>query len=149
MMPATIDQWFPDQDGLTAAFMRLARQVRSMGGADPAMACLGAVMRRGPIRVSQLADELLLDASTTSRQVRQLETAGLLARAPDPEDQRATLLTVTPHGLDYLRDGMHRRFRAVRAATADWPESDLATLTTLLNRLADDVGTIVDSGEKP
>jgi DNA-binding MarR family transcriptional regulator len=33
----------------------------------------------------------------------------LLAREPDPADQRATLLTVTPHGLEYLRQGMARR----------------------------------------
>jgi DNA-binding MarR family transcriptional regulator len=144
-------QWLPEtpEDELTHAFIQLIRQLRALGGADPAMACLGTVMRRGPIRVSRLAEELMLDASTTSRHVRHLETAGLLARAPDPEDQRATLLTVTPQGMDYLRQGMLRRSRAVRAATSAWPESDLTTLTTLLNRLTDDLGTLVDSGEKP
>jgi hypothetical protein len=52
-------------------------------------------------------------------------------------------------GMDYLRQGMLRRSRAVRAATAAWPEPDLTTLTTLLNRLTDYLGTLVDSGEKP
>jgi DNA-binding MarR family transcriptional regulator len=134
-------------DELATAFVRLIRQLKSRHGADPAMACLGVASRLGPVRISTLADELLLDISTASRHVRNLESARLLSREPDPADLRATLLTVTPQGLEYLRQGMARRAQTLRAATATWPESDLTTLTTLINRLADDLGAVVESKE--
>jgi DNA-binding MarR family transcriptional regulator len=135
--------WTPDtpEGELAAALIRLVRQLKSRRGADPAMACLGAVTRLGPIRVSTLAEELGLDISTASRHVSHLEAAHLLARGPDPADQRATLLTVTPEGVAHLRQGVLRFSRVLAAATAAWPAPDLTTLTTLMNRLADDLGT--------
>jgi DNA-binding MarR family transcriptional regulator len=136
-------------DELAAALVRLIRQLKSRHRADPAMACLSVAMRLGPLRISTLADETFLDISTASRHVRNLESAGQLTREPDPADQRATLLTVTPQGLEYLRQGMARRARALRAATASWPESDLTNLTDLIGRLADDLGAVVESEESP
>lgn len=130
---------------LAIAFIRLFRQLKSLHGADPAMACLSTMIRLGPIRVSTLAEELALDISTASRHVGNLEAAHLLAREPDPADLRATLLTVTPAGLEHFRQGMLRRTRALAAATAAWPAADLATLTTLTNRLAESLGTLIDT----
>lgn len=142
-------QWVPEtpEDELAAAIVRLVRLLKSLRGTDPVLACLGTVMRLGPIRISTLAEQLALDISTASRHVSHLETAALLARQPDPADLRATLLTLTPDGIALLRQGMARRSRMLHAATAGWPESDLPTLTTLLNRLADDLGAVVDNGE--
>lgn len=142
-------RWVPEtpEDELAAAVVRLIRLLKSLHGTDPAMACLGTVMRLGPIRISALAEALVLDISTASRHVSHLETANLLTRKPDPVDLRATLLTLTPEGIEFLRQGMARRSRVLRAATTAWPGSDLPTLTTLLNRLADDLGAIVDNGE--
>lgn len=124
------------------------RQFKSLVGADGApTACLGTIMRDGPMRVSAVATELGLDISTASRHVSHLESAGLLARQPDPADQRAALLTLTPEGAARLRESMQRRSAALRAATASWPEGDLATLTTLVNRLADDLGALAAAKE--
>ncbi|HEY8474159.1 MAG TPA: MarR family winged helix-turn-helix transcriptional regulator [Natronosporangium sp.] len=141
--PATSDSDAPP-DRLAAAFVRLVRQLKARHSADPAMGCLSVLSRLGPVRISRLADELLLDISTTSRHVRNLEAAGLLSRETDPADQRATLLTVTPAGDDYLREGLARFGRALAGATVDWSDQDLATLTDLLNRLADDLGRPLD-----
>lgn len=129
-------------DELAAAFVRLIRQFKSRQSADPAMACLSVAVRLGPVRISTLADELLLDISTASRHVRNLESAGLLTREPDPADQRAALLTPTRQGQEYLRQGIARFGRRLDAATGSWPDSDLTILTTLINRLADDLGAL-------
>jgi DNA-binding MarR family transcriptional regulator len=143
-------RWVPEtrEGELVAAFFRLMRQFKAMRGADPAMACLGTLMRTGPARITTLAEELRLDISTTSRHVRQLEQSGLLARERDPADQRATLLTISPAGAAHVRQGMQHRAQAMQAATTAWPESDLTTLTDLLNRLAEDLGEVIAaSGE--
>jgi DNA-binding MarR family transcriptional regulator len=134
-------------DELAAAFVRLIRQLKSRRSPDPAMACLSVAVRLGPVRISTLADELFLDVSTASRHVRNLESAGLLTREPDPADHRATLLTVTPQGEEYLRHGVARFGRTLRAATEEWPDTDVTTLTTLIDRLADNLGAL-DSKER-
>lgn len=141
-------QWAPEtrEDELVAAFFRLMRQFKAMRGADPTMACLGTIMRTGPVRITALAEELGLDISTTSRHVRQLEKTNLLAREPDPADQRATLLTLTPDGVTHLLHGLQRRADAMRAATASWPATDVTTLSTLINRLTHDLGKAIESG---
>lgn len=135
-------------DELAAAFVRVTRQLKSKHPADPAMACLSVAVRLGPVRISTLAVELFLDVSTASRHVRNLEAAGLLTRESDPADQRATLLTVTPQGQDYLRQGIARLGRTLGTATADWPDADLTTLTLMINRLADDLGAPAESKER-
>jgi MarR family 2-MHQ and catechol resistance regulon transcriptional repressor len=56
------------------------------------------------MRSNDLAAELFLDKSTTSRVVGALERKGYVARADDPHDKRAIRLTVTPAGR-----GLHKR----------------------------------------
>lgn len=139
-------QWVPEsrEDELATGFVRLARQLRSIHRDAPAIACLSVVMQAGPIRVSGLADELGLDTSTVSRLVNQLVASRLLARTPDPADQRAWLLTVTPDGIEHVRQGMLKRSRVLRAAITGWPSSDVTTLTKLIHRLADDLATTIE-----
>jgi DNA-binding MarR family transcriptional regulator len=144
MVQASVpQQWSPAsrEDDLAVAFIRLARQMRASHGNAPALACLSVVGELGPIRVSRLASELGLDTSTVSRLVNQLVSADLLARMPDPADQRACLLTVTPEGSEHMRQGLLKRAQLLGAATAGWPVSDVITLTELINRLAGDLTT--------
>ncbi|MDZ4235585.1 MAG: MarR family transcriptional regulator, partial [Dietzia sp.] len=51
-----------------------------------------------PARVTNLADRLHTDISVVSRQVRHLETLGLVAKVPDPDDGRASVVTLTSEG---------------------------------------------------
>lgn len=142
MVQASVpQQWVPQsrEDELAVAFVRLARQLRAIHGNAPVIACLSVVIQLGPIRVSRVAEELGLDTSTVSRLVNQLVSSGLLARSPDPADQRAWLLSVTPEGIAHMRDGMFKRAQLLGMATADWAPDDVTTLTTLINRLTDDL----------
>jgi DNA-binding MarR family transcriptional regulator len=57
-----------------------------------------ALLRRGPSGLNELAAELYLDKSTTSRVVATLERKGYVTRASHPEDGRAVVLSVTTAG---------------------------------------------------
>ncbi len=91
------------------------------------------------MRISALADALVLDISTASRHVSNLEADGLVAREPDPDDRRATLVTLTAAGHQFLSKAMDERASKLRAATSSWPPDDVAQLIRLINRLADDI----------
>jgi DNA-binding MarR family transcriptional regulator len=93
----------------------------------------------GTARMSDLAAVLCLDLSTVSRQVRALEELGLVGRTPDPDDRRAYLLEPTAAGQALVGDVKATFSRLVDLALADWSESDRATLTSLLGRLATDL----------
>jgi len=98
------------------------------------LTALRAVDRHGPIAVSALARRVRVDLSTMSRQLRPLETLGLVVRDTDPDDGRVAWLTISGKG-DRL---LARVDRAVvddfDAALAGWPPGDRAQLAQLLAR---------------
>jgi DNA-binding MarR family transcriptional regulator len=53
----------------------------------------------GQLTMTQLADGVVYSRSGLTYQAGLLEQAGLIARAPSPEDERATLVTITDNGL--------------------------------------------------
>lgn len=48
--------------------------------------------------MQQVADELGMDITTFSRQIKTLEQKGLVRKTPDEEDRRVNLLSLTPKG---------------------------------------------------
>jgi DNA-binding MarR family transcriptional regulator len=94
------------------------------------------------VRATDIADCTALDLSTISRHLRGLEDAGLLTRSPDPDDRRASLLSVTDEGRAFVADAVRARTAMLAAATADWPDGDAATLSALMTRLAHDLETL-------
>ncbi|HML20273.1 MAG TPA: MarR family transcriptional regulator [Aggregatilinea sp.] len=51
-------------------------------------------------RLVQLSERLLLDKSTITRLIDQLEQAGLAQRVTDPDDRRAQRVILTPLGVE-------------------------------------------------
>ena len=97
-----------------------------------------------PVRLSDLAARLAVDVSTASRQVKQLEAAGFVRRAGDPDDGRASALTLTAAGaraVERLRAAWHETIAELVAA---WPAADVDVLGRLLGRLAGDLDTFLD-----
>ena len=89
----------------------------------------------GPQRLGVLANAFGLDPSTITRQVQDLERAGLAHRLKDPSDRRVCILDLTEGGremLDHTRD--HRRARLGKAL-AGWPEADRSDMARLLRQL--------------
>jgi DNA-binding MarR family transcriptional regulator len=135
---------WPEEDELGAALVRVMRQFKSLVGSDTAVVpCLATLKRSGPMRVSALAAEIGLDVSTASRHVSRLEGDGLIARTPDPDDNRATRLALTEAGAERFAAHIRHRTEVLRAATENWPQADLTALTKLIDRLADDIGAAI------
>lgn len=107
---------------------------------------LRRIGERHTVRTTDVAAALSVDVSTVSRQVKQLEAEGLVARTPDPLDGRASVLTLTAAGHDAL-DRIRRARRQVLAeVVAGWPEEDRSALADLICQLAEDVVALQDGG---
>jgi DNA-binding MarR family transcriptional regulator len=90
-----------------------------------------------PVRVTELAERSGLDASTVSRRVADLQDKGLITRAVDLEDQRASLLELTPRGAQLLADLREARRRLLDDALSDWPAGEVQALAGMLRRLTE------------
>lgn len=128
------------EHALQLAFVNVGRRLRAAFRTDPAaVGVLQVLARFGAMRVSALAEALVLDISTTSRHVSALESDGQVAREVDPADRRACLVVITPAGSAFLAEALRDRADVLGAATRDWTAQDVTTLVRLLDRLADDL----------
>ncbi|HEY0168392.1 MAG TPA: MarR family transcriptional regulator [Jatrophihabitans sp.] len=100
-----------------------------------ALMVLGTLAHCGPSRLSTVAERTGLDPSTVSRQVADLEKAGLLARDADPEDRRAVQLKATVEGEQVLERLSRGRRRRVERLLSDWDRDDIVTFGRLLAQL--------------
>ncbi|MFF1796973.1 MarR family winged helix-turn-helix transcriptional regulator [Kitasatospora sp. NPDC086009] len=85
---------------------------------------LSALARTGPCSAARLAEEIGLDRSGVTRRASRLEEADLLRRVPDPDDGRATLLTLTDAGERVIRTTRERLAAHIEASLADWPADE-------------------------
>jgi DNA-binding MarR family transcriptional regulator len=95
-----------------------------------------------PARVSQLAERIGLDISTTSRKVADLEAAGLVERTHDPADRRAAVISPTPRADDLVARMREARDRAFGHMLAAWDTDDRVLLADLLERLVADMHAV-------
>ncbi|MFI6170723.1 MarR family winged helix-turn-helix transcriptional regulator [Nocardia sp. NPDC051052] len=108
-------------------------------GMDPAVdtatyPVLSALARWGPRSAAALAAEIGLDRSVTSRHATRLEQAGLLRRTPDPDDARATLLSLTGDGEQAVEAMRERLAGRLDRHLAAWPEHEARAFATALTR---------------
>ena len=139
----------PDTGPLDDALTRLVRLVRrprvrrrlTASVAEPLERAQHIVLHRisllEPVRLSELAAELDVDASTASRQVAQLLADEMVERRPDPDDGRASQLTTTRRGRRAITTMRTARQQALADVVADWSPADLQALVDGLTRLAD------------
>ena len=122
-----------------ASLMRLHDLVSARGGLTlerSAYPLLNQILALQGGRLSDVAAGLKVAVPTVSRQVRQLEELGLVARTPDPVDGRAVLLEVTDAGLDALQRMRVEWRKTVAEILEPWPEKDREILGELLERFA-------------
>jgi DNA-binding MarR family transcriptional regulator len=148
-----LEQWRrerPDLDssaiGVIGRISRLARELEQRlepvyreHGLEPGWHDVLATLRRsGPpyrLRPTELTSAVMLTSSGTTKRLDRLEQARLIARAPDPDDRRGTLISLTPAGrdlIDRLTDAhMENERRILRALGA----ADQRRLADLLRKL--------------
>ena len=118
---------------------RAARERSRLSGVDllpTAVWTLAAIYRLGPVRLTDLANDMELEPSRVSKEVNRLAEAGLVEQQTDASDRRAVRITATEKGAD----AWHRYRKAVDrqlARTLDsWTDSDITKLAALLTRLS-------------
>ena len=96
---------------------------------------LSRIASDGPVRLSALAHDLCVDVSTVSRQVATLESAGLVRRAPDLSDRRASLIEATETGAEVYARHRDKWLAALRDLLADWTPAERHEFVRLFARL--------------
>ncbi len=97
---------------LRLTIARTARRLRQEGGTglSPSMtAALATIECHGPLTPSELATRERVQRPTATRVIARLEEMGLIARTPDPQDRRSSLVSVTPDATALLAEQRTRK----------------------------------------
>jgi DNA-binding MarR family transcriptional regulator len=95
---------------------------------------LAHLAETGPMRSSEVAETFGADKGAVSRQVQHLSDLGLLDKAPDPEDGRATLLSPSDDACRRLEEVRQQRRRRLDERLGDWSDEDLDAFVAALGR---------------
>jgi DNA-binding MarR family transcriptional regulator len=102
-----------------------------------AASTLRCLAEDGPQRVTALAGREPVAQPTMSMIVKRLEQRGFVERAVDPDDARATLVSITPAGVEMLRERADLRLRWFAARLAELDPDDRRAIAAAIERLAD------------
>jgi DNA-binding MarR family transcriptional regulator len=92
----------------------------------------------GQLTMTQLADGVVYSRSGLTYQAGLLEKAGLITRGPSPDDERATLVTITEKGLALVSHVLPGHIQVVRRLLFDTlSEDDLHHLGDIMTRVRD------------
>ena len=86
------------------ALARIAAQDAGNEAPSAQWRVLSILGNSAPVRIGDLARAARTTQPGTTRLVGELERTGLVARASDPQDSRATLVTITAQGRQALED---------------------------------------------
>jgi DNA-binding MarR family transcriptional regulator len=135
-----------DEDTLSEAFWAVTRRLRHRTKValepwdlSPSLArAVNVLVRSGDLRLSTLAEHLRIAPRSATEVADDLTRRGLAARRPDPDDRRATLLALTPAGVEAAE-----AIRAARQAESErffaaLSPADRDDLARILRKLRDD-----------
>src|SRR3984885_3543127 len=93
---------------------------------------------RGQLTMTELADGVVYSRSGLTYQAGLLEKAGLITRGPSPDDDRATLVTITDAGRARLGQVMPGHVEVVRGLLFDsLSDGDVGQLGDIMTRVRD------------
>jgi DNA-binding MarR family transcriptional regulator len=125
-----------------SASRRVHDELAAAAGVDisrPGLVLLKRIQEDGPLPLGELSRRIHMDPAVTGRQIRQLEAAGFVTRAPSATDGRVTFATVTREGAE-----ARGRISAVQEqhmfdVLDAWSARDRQQLGRLLERFVDDL----------
>jgi DNA-binding MarR family transcriptional regulator len=100
-----------------------------------ALGVLAYIQRHQPTRATDVAQWIGIGPAALSRQVAELEGAGLLVRAPSPTDARAQLISLTPRGAEELGQAYTRRAGLLAEMLKDWDEAKISAAAATVNEI--------------
>lgn len=134
---------------LRASRALVAVAARSIAQVDetatlPQYRMLVALAQRGPQKVSALADELGVHASTVTRMCDRLVRKGLIERAASIESRREVIVALTPAGRGLLDDVTAIRREAIAAVVTKVPDDLRPAMVAALQAFSDAAGEAPD-----
>ncbi len=107
-----------DLRGLSEAIASLNRSLRrelELPLSVSSMSALATVADHGPLRAGELAGREGIQPATLTRIIKVLTDNGFIDRIPDPQDGRASLISLTHKGSETLTEARRRRAAALEA----------------------------------
>ncbi|WP_293267831.1 MarR family transcriptional regulator [Neptunomonas sp.] len=86
---------------------------------------------------TQLFEALLISSGGMTNRLDRLEKAGLIARAPNPEDRRGTLVLLTEEGLELMNRIVPLHVENEARSLSNLSREEQETLDRLLEKLID------------
>ncbi len=91
------------------------------------------------LRVTDLAEQLHIDAPAVTRKAQQLERSDLVGRTRDREDGRATRLQLTAQGRRTITRFLAARQAWLTRLLSGWPEAEQIEFARLLRQFTGDI----------
>jgi DNA-binding MarR family transcriptional regulator len=129
--------------GTSTTFRRLLIDQSGFPLADdtPSFLLFNQLIYRGAARPTDMADAIDVSRSYISRIVSRMEAAGLIMRAPDPDDDRSLIIALTDSGREIAQRVVQAGERMFSSIADEWSADDLATLERLIIKLARSMDT--------
>ena len=97
--PEQLGAYFVLTEAVSLLQHQIEQQLRAEGDLSYVQfQLLARLNARGPLTMTDLADGVVYSRSGLTYQAGLLEKAGLITRGPSPDDERATLVTITSNG---------------------------------------------------
>ena len=138
--PQELDAYFVLMEAVSLLQHQVEQQLRAEGGISYVQFELLARLAdaRGPLTMTELADGVVYSRSGLTYQAGLLEKAGLITRGASPDDDRATLVTITDSGLALLGRVMPGHIQITRRLLLDpLSQDDLHHLGDIMTRVRD------------
>jgi DNA-binding MarR family transcriptional regulator len=104
---------------------------------------LDAIIELGPVRMSDLAAALRVDASTATRTVARLSAAGLVTRTENKDDRRVVEISATAKGRRRQAEMVVTATASLKEILAVFDTDEIRTLGRLMQRLVDSLDDVV------
>ncbi|HEU0205168.1 MAG TPA: MarR family transcriptional regulator [Pseudolysinimonas sp.] len=126
-----------DAERLALVAGRLNRRLQAATGglSHGLLSALAVVAKRGPLRLSDLAQLEGVSAPSMTRTIAELEARGYVVRRPDPVDGRAALIAAADAGTAAIIDARSTRAQVVADLLGALDENDAAAISAALPAL--------------
>jgi DNA-binding MarR family transcriptional regulator len=103
----------------------------------PQYLVLRLLEKAGPMRVSEVAGQMGVKSPAASMMLNAMYENGLVDREQDPDDRRATLVSVSERGETALHEAEKTRREFMRQVTGELDSEEWGTVIRGLNTIAD------------
>jgi DNA-binding MarR family transcriptional regulator len=153
LAPEQLDVYFALMEVGSLLQHAVEQQLREEGGLSYIQFQILAVLgesAEGRQRMTDIADRLVHSRSGLTYQAGQLADAGLVARAPSPDDERSVIVSITPQGRALLARVMTGHVQVVqRLLFKPLSSEDVAGLGDVLGRVRRHMRTVPPRSAAP